>query len=229
MTKENPECSFASLKICCLSLLHMNKDEIFLDFFNSCLDKIRSLKARIELRELVLDICLKVLTFYSLKCSLAVINQCSFRKSCLCVHVRYISDISGALWLRDLPIHHSPRSAVSRGEDGSSKLGPRGRIRLPLSCVWHRQWVSVSPTTQTSEDPPAQSGPGVAFTSPPLSVIGSLSHSACVGSVFSTICLPGRGWCERVCVGGGSQRKEGIGVQQLLLMRLSRSKQLKAF
>lgn len=209
----------------------MNKDEIFLDFFNSCLDKIRSLKARIELRELVMDICLKVLTFYSLKCSLAVINQCSFRKSCLCVHVRYISDISGALWLRDLPIHHSPRSAVSRGEDGSSKLGPRGRIRLPLSCVWHRRWVSVSPTTQTSEDPPAQSGPGVAFTSPPLSVIGSLSHSACVGSVFSTICLPGRGWCERVCIGGGggSQRKEGIGVQQLLLMRLSRSKQLKAF
>lgn len=208
----------------------MNKDEIFLDFFNSCLDKIRSLKAWIELRELVMDICLKVLTLYSLKCSLAAINQCSFRKSCLCVHVRYISDISGALWLRDLPIHHSPRSAVSRGEDGSSKLGPRGRIRLPLSCVWHRRWVSVSPTTQTSEDPPAQSGPGVAFTSPPLSVIGSLSHSACVGSVFSTICLPGRGWCERVCVGGGgSQRKEGIGVQQLLLMRLSRSKQLKAF
>lgn len=28
--------------------------------------------------------------------------------------------------LRDLSIHHSPWSAVSRGEDGSSKLGPCG-------------------------------------------------------------------------------------------------------
>lgn len=70
-------------------------------------------------------------------------------------------------WLRDLSIHHSPWSAVSRGEDGSSKLGPCGQIRLPLSCVWHRRWISVSPTTQTSEDP-WSIWAGDAFTSPPL-------------------------------------------------------------
>ncbi len=134
-------------------------------------------------------------------------------------------------WLRDLSIHHSPWSAVSRGEDGSSKLGPCGRIQLPLSCVWHRRWISVSPTTQTSEDPWSIWAGGCLYLAASqvhaLSVIGSLSHSACVGSVFSTIRL-GESVCVCVCGGGGAQRKEGISAQQLL-MRLSRSKQLKVF
>lgn len=78
--------------------------------------------------------------------------------SCQNVHIGFFVCLG---WQQDLPIHHSPWSAVSRGEDGSSKLGPCRQIRLPLSCVWHRRWISVSPSTQTSEHPPVNRGWGM--------------------------------------------------------------------
>lgn len=75
----------------------------------------------------------------------------------------------------------------------------------------------MSPTTQTSEDPqPIWAGGCLYLAASQVhapSVIGSLSNSACVGSVFSTI-HPGEGGelCMYVCVYGGDKRKEGISV-----------------
>lgn len=64
----------------------------------------------------------------------------------------------------------------------------------------------MSPTTQTSEDPPAQSGPGDAFTSPPLrfTLYPLLGH-----------CLTRRVWGQyfplSACLGGGGVREWGVG------------------
>lgn len=101
-------------------------------------------------------------------------------------------------------IHHSPWSAVSRGEDGSSKLGPCGRIWLPLSCVWHRRWISVSPSPQTSEDPRSIWARD-AFTLPPLRfmlcpLLGHCLTERVWGSVFSTIHLGGGSGGVCACV-----------------------------
>lgn len=77
----------------------------------------------------------------------------------------------------------------------------------------------MSLATRMSEDPLAQSGQGGCLylaTSQvhALSVIGSLSLLACVGSVFSTSSLPGRvgGECVFVCEGGEGHRRRGVSV-----------------
>lgn len=153
------------------------------------------------------------------------INQCSFqwlwlwRGPCvsdMCVTYRTYRVLCGYVTSPFITPHGQ---LSAEGGDGSSRLGPRGRIRLPLSCVWHWRWVSVSLVTRTSEDPLAQSGQGgclylAASQVHALSVIGSLSLSACVGSVFSTTSLPGRvgGECVFVCEGGEGQKRRRVSV-----------------
>lgn len=104
---------------------------------------------------------------------------------------------SPATW----PLHSSlPMVSCQQRVDGSRKLGPCKQIWLPLSCVWHRRWISVSATTQICEDPRSVWARD-AFTSQPLRLMRCLLLGDCVLSVRGvSICryLPRRGW-RRVC------------------------------
>lgn len=90
------------------------------------------------------------------------------------------------VWLAVWPIHSSVLM-VSCQREGKMEVVTWGpwQIQLPLSCVWHREWISVSPLLKQTKIPedPYPSRLGDAFTS---GLSGSLvCHHLVIVSLFS--------------------------------------------